>query len=75
MLAVVFMQAGMFGLWPAWWMQVAELPLLLTGMMFGGLSLYISIRGPGAFSTVMAGIMTVVMMAFFGVMVGVNFLY
>lgn len=75
MVAVICMQAGIWPLWAAWWMQVAELPLLLTGMTFGGLSLYLSIRGPGMFSTVMAGVMALVMVVFFVGMAGVNFLY
>ena len=31
------------GVWPAWWMQVADLPLILSAILYGGLSLFLSI--------------------------------
>ncbi|MBM3228065.1 hypothetical protein FJZ27_04390 [Candidatus Peribacteria bacterium] len=32
------------GLWPAWWMQVADLPLALFGVLYGGISFYRTIH-------------------------------
>ena len=31
------------GLWPKWWMEVADLPLILIAGLFGGTSLYLSL--------------------------------
>lgn len=28
------------GVWPGWWMQVADLPLALVGILYGGTSFY-----------------------------------
>ena len=28
------------GVWPGWWMQVADLPLALAGILYGGTSFY-----------------------------------
>lgn len=42
-LAYFFLRNGLLDAWPAWWMQVADLPLLLSGSLFAGLSLYRSV--------------------------------
>lgn len=44
-LAFVFFKRSFFGVWPAWWLQVADLPLALTALLYGGISLYESLRG------------------------------
>jgi hypothetical protein len=38
-----FNQIG--GLWPRWWLAVADLPLALVACLYGGLSLYRSVFG------------------------------
>lgn len=30
--------------WGSWWLQVADLPLALTGVLYGGTSLYLSVK-------------------------------
>ena len=32
------------GSFPEWWLRIADLPLLLTGMLYGGLSVYQSLH-------------------------------
>ena len=43
-LAYVFQQRGTGGGWPLWWLQVADLPLLLAGIVFGGASVVLSVE-------------------------------
>ena len=33
--------------WAGWWMKVADLPLALVGVLFGGTSLYLSVKPKG----------------------------
>jgi hypothetical protein len=44
-LAIVLQYNGIAGNAPQVWMDIADLPLLLTGLLFGGASLYRSVRG------------------------------
>ncbi len=34
------------GAWPLWWLQVADLPLLLTGLTYGSISIERSLEQP-----------------------------
>ena len=34
--------------WPLWWLQVADLPLLLAGLTYGGISIERSLRSPSS---------------------------
>ncbi|MDO8649422.1 MAG: hypothetical protein Q7R81_06615 [Candidatus Peregrinibacteria bacterium] len=43
--AYILLQNGVEAPWAAWWLQVADLPLALSAVVFGGTSLYNSIRG------------------------------
>jgi len=45
-LAYVLMQNKIWAQWPAWWLQVADLPLLLCAILYGATSLYMSIAAP-----------------------------
>ncbi len=43
-LAIVLRQNAIAGTAPQVWMDIADLPLLLTGLLYGGVSLYRSVR-------------------------------
>lgn len=43
--ALVLDHNGVGSGYPRFWMDIADLPLLLTGLLFGGVSLYRSVRG------------------------------
>ena len=45
-LAYIFLRNSILGVWPAVWLQVADLPLIFVGLFYGGLSLYRSIERP-----------------------------
>jgi len=61
------------GLWPSWWMQVADLPLILSAILYGGLSLYLSISKTEKPSTVAAVIIGVPLTALFIFLLLLNF--
>jgi hypothetical protein len=43
-LGYLFYRNAILGPWPAWWMQVADLPLALFGVLYGGSSFYRTIH-------------------------------
>ncbi|MBI3618576.1 hypothetical protein HY213_00905 [Candidatus Peregrinibacteria bacterium] len=45
--AYLFLRNNIGDTWPAWWLQVADLPLALSALMYGGLSLYQSLTIKG----------------------------
>jgi len=60
------------GLWPAWWMQVADLPLILSAMLYGGLSLFLSISKTEK-SSIAAVVIGVPLVALFTFLLLLNF--
>ena len=59
--------------WPATWLQVADLPLALTSMIYGGTSLYLSLKNPERPSSILAILITIPLIALFGFLVFLNF--
>ncbi|OGJ56871.1 hypothetical protein A3H22_02640 [Candidatus Peribacteria bacterium RIFCSPLOWO2_12_FULL_55_15] len=45
-LAYVLFRNEIAGVWPLWWLQVADLPLLLTGLIYGSISIERSLQQP-----------------------------
>ncbi|MBI2117839.1 hypothetical protein HYT95_02970 [Candidatus Peregrinibacteria bacterium] len=45
-LAYVLFRDEIAGAWPLWWLQIADLPLLLTGLTYGSTSIEQSLRQP-----------------------------
>lgn len=43
-LAYVFLRNDILTPWPLWWMQVGDTPLILSGLVYGGLSLQMSLH-------------------------------
>lgn len=39
-LGYLLLRNSIAGVWPGWWMQVADLPLALAGILYGGTSFY-----------------------------------
>jgi len=59
--------------WPVWWMKVADLPLIGFALLYGGSSLYGSLkRGEGA-SWVLAFVIGLPLMAIFVFLALLNF--
>jgi hypothetical protein len=54
-----------FGIWPAWWLQVADLPLALSAILYAGLSFYSSMRSGKGHSRVLAWVIALPLAAFF----------
>lgn len=71
--AVVLLRNSLGGAWPAFWMQTADLPLLLTAMVYGGLSLYESIRPAHKHSPLIASLIAAPLAAFFLFLAFLNF--
>lgn len=59
--------------WPAWWMQVAELPLALSALLYGGLSVYLSVRGRQGTAWPLAILIGLPLATFFALLVAMNF--
>ena len=49
-LAYILFRNEIAGAWPLWWLQVADLPLLLTGLTYGSISIERSLQQPSASS-------------------------
>ena len=45
-LAYVLFRNEIAGAWPLWWLQVADLPLLLAGLTYGSISIERSLEQP-----------------------------
>ncbi|MDD4319910.1 MAG: hypothetical protein PHW10_06355 [Candidatus Peribacteraceae bacterium] len=72
-LAVVFLKQPASAAWSAWWMQVADLPLALTALLYAGISLYESLRPSGRHSPVLLWSIGVPFIAFFTLLLVLNF--
>lgn len=45
--AYILLRNDVVGEWSALWLQVADLPFILSAVLYGGLSLYFSLVNPG----------------------------
>ncbi len=59
--------------WAAWWLRVGDLPLILTSLLFGGISFYRSLANPKKPSRMLGGVVTGVMMVLFVMLVALDF--
>ncbi len=71
--AYLFAFNAMGGLWPRWWMDIADLPLTLTACMYGGISLYLSILQPDKHSKIAAVAIGVPLLAVLLFFIALNF--
>ena len=72
-LCVVLVKNNVGGEAPIFWLQVADLPLMLSALLYAGSSLYLSIRTPGSHPRVLAAAIGVPLVAFFLVLMLFNF--
>lgn len=57
----------------AWWMQVADLPLALSAIMYGGTSLYGSLRNPHKQSGLLPWLIGIPLSVIFIIIAAMNF--
>ena len=72
-LAYLFLRNDIIPMWSAWWMQVADLPLGLVALLYGGLSLYFSVHSTGGKSKALPWIIGVPLVALFIGLLVLNF--
>jgi hypothetical protein len=70
--AYLLLRHGLGGMWPAWWLQVADLPLALCAILYGGMSMHASLAGV-KHPRVLAGIISIPLIAVFLLLLFVNF--
>ena len=59
--------------WGSWWMKIADLPLALAGMLFGGTSLYLSVKPKDSESKSLLMIIGIPLLALFSTLLVMNF--
>jgi hypothetical protein len=71
--AYVLVRNRIGGIYPAWWLQVADLPLALAAVTYGGVSLYQSVTAPGRRTRIAAFVIGIPLVLFFAALVAINF--
>lgn len=71
--AYVLLVKHVLGVWPAWWMQVADLPLALTALLYAGISLYLSLQSSERHSWKLALSIGAPLIVFFALLLVMNF--
>lgn len=59
--------------WAVWWLQVADLPLILCTLLFGGTGFIRSLRRPGARAPLLSSFVFIVLTGVFLFLVTLNF--
>lgn len=72
-LAYILFRNGIAGAWPLWWLQVADLPLLLAGLVYGSISIERSLQRPSAPSRALPSVIFVPAFLLFMFFVFLNF--
>lgn len=74
--AYVLLRNSLLGTWPALWMQVADMPLALSAILYGGISFYLTLRPRKRVSAgILATIVALPLTAFFLLLVVLKFGY
>jgi hypothetical protein len=71
--AYMFTVNDLFGYLPELWLRIADLPLLLMGMIYGGLSLYLSVTHPKKSSRLVGLVIMIPLILIFLFFVILNF--
>lgn len=71
--AYVLMTNRLYTPWPQWWLSVADLPLILCGLLYGGSSLYLSVTVPKKSSPVLGLLIVIPLATLFTFLVIVNY--
>lgn len=72
-LAYVLFRNEIAGGWPLWWLQVADLPLLLAGLVYGSVSCERSLQKPSASSAILRYVIFVPAFLLFAFLAFLNF--
>lgn len=72
-LAYVLFRNEVAGAWPMWWFQVADLQLLLAGLVYGSISVERSLQRPSAPSSTLPSVIFVSAFLLFMFFVFLNF--
>ncbi|TSD00446.1 MAG: hypothetical protein Greene101449_165 [Candidatus Peregrinibacteria bacterium Greene1014_49] len=72
-LGYLLLRNSIGGVWPGWWMQVADLPLALVGILYGGTSFYRTVHHGEKASWVKLIIIAIPLIAIFAALVILNF--
>lgn len=59
--------------WGGWWLRVADLPLAFVGVLYGGSSLYLSVKPKSGHSKPLFYAITVPLIAIFSTLLVLNF--
>ena len=71
--AYLLLRNELYEPWPEWWMKVADLPLLLVAVLFGGTSLYLSVKPADGPARIHPLVIAVPLVALFLALVVLNF--
>lgn len=71
-LAFLFLQNEVQMIWSAWWMQVADLPLLVSAVTYGATSFLLSVKGR-KISPILTIIVALLCVLFLGAAITLNF--
>lgn len=71
--AYLLLRNSVLGIWPAWWMQVADLPLIAVSLLYSGVSLYLSVQRPGKYSWMFPWVIALPLIILFAVLIVSNF--
>lgn len=63
----------LLGLWPRWWFEVADMPLIIAAILYGGTSLFLSIYNPERSSTALKYSIAIPLIALFLFLVALNY--
>jgi len=71
--AYVLLRGELLGVWPAYILQYGDLPLLLSGLLYGALSLYFSLTNPAKPSRTLQIVLSIVTVLLFAGVCAMNF--
>lgn len=69
----VLLRNGLYAPWPERLLTTADLPLLAAGMLYGGTSVYLSLRDEGSSSRALALTVALPLLALFLLVLALNF--
>lgn len=72
-LGYLFLRNDIGGPWPGWWMRVADLPLALAAVLYGGASFYRTIQRKEEFSWGKFLMVVIPLIIVFAAVIALNF--
>tara|TARA_B100000315_G_C14182462_1_gene409556 strand:+ start:106 stop:432 length:327 start_codon:yes stop_codon:yes gene_type:complete len=71
--AYLLMTNQLYTPWSQWWLSIADLPLILCGLLYGGSSLYLSVTVPNKSSPVLRLFIVIPLAALFTFLIVLNY--